>query len=416
MGDWEIGRLKNLSSDKRLTGVLFKTQMKHYKLTILNLQSAITQSLNHSITQSLNHSIFCVSVAIFCLSAQAQSGRVKPKNSNDKKTDSSSNQQANKQTTNDTRPKIAPTPTPMPSPSPQQKTGNNVDVGDDDIVRVDSNLVTIPASIVDGQGTPITNLKLEDFELFIDGQTKIISSISRSETPVKLALLFDNSSSIDAAREFEKQAALKFFKRVIRPIDQAALYSVTDKIILMQALTSDTRLLTHAIESFGKAEGATSLIEAVAEAARYLKPFGERKVIVIVSDGEDTTSDLPFEDMLRIVQNAGCQVYVVNTKQFEYLAQSGKVNGNANIRALTAERRMMELTEQTGGAVYSPLNTRDVDNAFTQIAAELSQQYVLSYYAVDDERDGKFRTITLRTPQRKDLRIRARKGYYSRKP
>jgi len=378
--------------------------MTHYKLTIRNPQSAIRDFL-----------CLCVSVAIFCLSAHAQSGRVKPKNDKDKKTNSSSNQQANKQTTNETRPKIAPIPTPSPSPTPQQKTGNNIDVGDDDVVRVNSNLVTIPASVVDTQGTPVTTLKLEDFELLIDGQTKLISAISRSETPVKLALLFDNSSSIDKAREFEKQAAIKFFKRVIRPIDQAALYSVTDQIVLMQALTNNTTLLTQAIENFGKPEGATSLIEAIAEAANYLKPFNERKVIVIVSDGEDTTSDLSFESMLKIVQNAGCQVYVVNTKQFEYLAQSGKPNGNANIRALTAERRMIEVTEQTGGAVYSPLNTKDVDNAFTQIAAELSQQYVLSYYAVDDERDGGFRTIALRTPQRKNLRIRARKGYYSRK-
>jgi Ca-activated chloride channel family protein len=338
--------------------------------------------------------------------ALAQSGRNKPPIEKEKKTNPTGVAPSPTPTPKP-MPKLTPTPTPTPTPK------INGEVDENDVIRVDSNLVTIPASIVDREGTPITNLRLEDFELLIDGQVKTISAMSRSETPVKLALLFDNSSSIDKAREFEKQAAVKFFKRVLRPIDQAAIYSVTDKIVLVQALTNNVRQLTQAIEYFGKPEGATSLIDATAQAAKYLKNYQERKVIVIVSDGEDTTSDLSFEEMVRIVQNAGCQVYVVNTKQFEYMALTGKPSGNANILALTAERRMQEITDQTGGAVYSPLSNKDLDNAFSLIAAELSQQYVLNYYIVDDPNDGGFRVITLRTPQHKDLRIRARKGYYS---
>lgn len=342
-----------------------------------------------------------VSLVLLCTFAFAQSGRNKPPVEKEKKG-------------NSTIVAPSPTPTPKPSATPTPSPSQSAD-DDDDVVRVESNLVTIPTSVVDREGNPITNLRIEDFELLVDGQTRVISTMLRSETPVKLALLFDNSSSIDKAREFEKQAAIRFFKRVLRPTDQAALYSVTDQIVLVQSLTNDTKRLAQAIESFGKPEGATSLIDAIAKAANYLKIYQERKVIVIVSDGEDTTSDMSFETMLRIVQNAGCQVYVVNTKQFEYLAQTGRPNGNANIRALTAERRMQEIAEQTGGAVYAPLSTKEVDNAFTQIAAELSQQYVLSYYIADDIQDGGFRVISLRVPARKDLNIRSRKGYYSRK-
>ena len=350
--------------------------------------------------------LVCCFIFLFCSFAFAQSGRNKPPIEKEKKTN-----------TVIVAPSPTPTPTlkPTPKPTPSPVPTPNGEVDEKDVVRVDSNLVTIPASVVDREGNPITNLRLEDFELLIDGQAKTISAMSRSETPVKLALLFDNSSSIDKAREFEKQAAIRFFKRVLRPIDQAAIYSVTDKVVLVQSLTNNVRQLTQAIEYFGKPEGATSLIDATAQAAKYLKNYQERKVIVIVSDGEDTTSDLSFEEMVRVVQNAGCQVYVVNTKQFEYLSQTGKPDGNANIRTLTAERRMQEIAEQTGGAVYSPLSNKDLDNAFALISAELSQQYVLSYYITDDPNDGGFRLITLRTPQQKDLRIRARKGYYSPK-
>jgi VWFA-related protein len=368
---------------------------------------------------------FCVAFALSISLVQAQSGRVKTPPTGKTKTTTASGDKKTITPSKDLPPGPPAKPetgaeSPTPSPTPERRPRTAPDqkdvANDDDVVRVESNLVAIPASIVDRQGRAVVDLKLEDFELLIDSEKKTLNALSRSETPVKLALLFDNSSSIDKAREFEKQAAIKFFKKVLRPIDQAALYSVTDEIILVQKLTNDVRRLTQAIESFGKPEGATSLHDAIVQAAFYLKPFQDRKVIVIVSDGEDTTSRIEnFDEALRMVQEAGCQVYAINTKQFEYLAQTGKPTGNANIRALIAERRLQEMTSQTGGAVYAPLSNRDVDEAFAQIAAELSQQYVLTYYADEDTRDGKFRAITLRVPARKDLNIRARKGYYSRR-
>ena len=93
-------------------------------------------------------------------------------------------------------------------------------------MRVSANLVPIPASVVDARGFALTGLKLEDFELRVDGEVRAISDLTRTETSVRLVMLFDNSGSVDFAREFEKQAAIHFFRRVMRPSDEAAIYSI----------------------------------------------------------------------------------------------------------------------------------------------------------------------------------------------
>ena len=275
-----------------------------------------------------------------------------------------------------------------------------------DVVRVSSNLVPIPASVVDTKGYAVTGLRLDDFELRIDGQARPISDMTRTETVVRLAMLFDNSGSIDFAREFEKQAAMHFFRRVMRPVDEAAIYSVETESYLAQPLTSDIRLLERTIAGFGKPEGSTSLFDAVIDAAGYLRPYHGRRVILIVSDGVETTSRADFETTIQRVLADDCQIFIVQTGLYD----------GANLRALAAERRMEQLAAQTGGAVYIPKTTADLETAFEQIAADLAQQYVLSYYPRDDHRDGRFHVIDLQIKSRKDLRIRARKGYYSPKP
>jgi Ca-activated chloride channel family protein len=307
-------------------------------------------------------------------------------------------------------------PPPRPTPTPAADTSGGEEIGVEDVVRITSNLVTVPASVVDAQGRAVVDLKLEDFELRVDGQPKPISDLNRAEVPVTLALLFDNSSSLTAAREFEKQAAVKFFRSVIRPIDRAAIYSVATEFELVQPLTNSVSALVRTVEHFGKPEGATKLLDAIADAANYLRPYPGRKVIIIVSDGEDTLSDLDFDTTLRRVLAADCQVYAVQTKQIEYAMLTGTI-GNANIRTLAAERRLQDLTAHTGGVVYTPVQTADLDAAFTQISADLAQQYVLSYYPTDDDRsDGRFRIISVRVATRPNIRVRARRGYYPRRP
>ncbi|HYJ92807.1 MAG TPA: hypothetical protein VEV84_15965 [Pyrinomonadaceae bacterium] len=147
------------------------------------------------------------------------------------KTDSSSS---------NSRPRTVASPTPLP------KLGDEAQV-----VKVESTLVPIPVSVIDPSGRAVTNLKIDDFQLKIDGKEAEISQIFRSESPVRLAMLFDNSSSVAVAREFEKEAAVKFFRRVVRPDrDQAALFSVADRTELEQPMTHDVSMLVRAIESF----------------------------------------------------------------------------------------------------------------------------------------------------------------------
>ncbi|MGI9065084.1 MAG: VWA domain-containing protein [Pyrinomonadaceae bacterium] len=299
--------------------------------------------------------------------------------------------------------------TPSSKPQTPAKSSRPRAVGDEvdpeDTVYVSSNLVPIPASVVDSRGFAITGLKLEDFELRVDGQLKAISDLTRTETSVRLVMLFDNSGSVDFERDFEKRAATHFFRKVMRPTDEAAIYSIETESYLAQPLTRDISRLERTIESFGKPEGSTSLFDAIIDAAAYLRPYSGRRVLVIVSDGIETTSRSDFETTIKRVLADDCQIFIVQTGLYD----------GANLRALAAERRMEQLAGQTGGAVYIPKTTAELEHAFQQIAADLAQQYVLSYYPGEERHDGTFHLIDLRVRTRKDVRVRARKGYYSPK-
>ncbi len=300
-------------------------------------------------------------------------------------------------------------PDEVPGPSPTPKLAN-----DDDVIKVDSTLVPIPVTVLDTNGKVITNLKLADFELKINGKPAEISDLSRSESPIRLAMLFDNSSSVLIAREFETKAAVRFFDRILRPDkDLAALFSVSTGTRIEQRFTSDVGLLTRAIEAFPPPIGATALLDGIILAAEYLGDVQGRRVIVIVSDGDDTSSDSTLDQALKSLQFSNCQVYVVKTTDFENYKRTGSRGGNANIRQLAAERRMIEIANQTGGKVYSPIDEKELDEAFRQISAELSQQYILSYYP-DNEKEfrGAFREISLSVKAKPNVDVRTRKGYY----
>ncbi|MBP9663265.1 MAG: VWA domain-containing protein [Pyrinomonadaceae bacterium] len=338
--------------------------------------------------------------ACFAGNSPAQSGRSKPSPTPTPRSISGPSVATGPQTT----------PTPTIAASPQTKKQ------DDDIIKVDSVLVPIPVHVTEPDGRPVRTLKLGDLELKVDGKRVEIAELVRSELPIRLAMLFDNSSSVLIAREFEKEAAVRFFKRVIRPDrDMAALFSVADYTRLEEPLTRDISLLARAIDLFPEPKGATALLDGIIKVAEYLKSTNGRRVIVIVSDGEDTYSDLRtmLDDVVRSLQVSDCQVYVVRTKDFENMKRTGLRAGNANIRTLAAERRMLEITQQTGGAVYSPINEDEMGEAFTQIAADLSEQYVLSYYPEEDaSKPGEFRTIEVTVKGKEKLTVRARKGYY----
>jgi Ca-activated chloride channel homolog len=329
------------------------------------------------------------------LAVQAQSGRRKAEQ---KRTPSPID---TTQAPNDSRPSGE-----KPSKATEKKDGtknSDDEVSPNDVVHIESNLVPVPASVFDLKGSAVTDLKLEDFELRIDGQVKRITDLSRSEAPVRMAMLFDNSGSLVSSRDLEKHAAKRFFSHVLRPVDQAAIYSVSTETYIAQPLTNDIRRLEQTIDNFGKPEGGTALFDAIVEAAFYLRPYPGRKVIVIVSDGSDTISRLDFETTVQRVLKEDCEVYVVQTGLYQ----------NANIHDLAAKKRMEAIAELTGGAVHIPKNPSDLEEAFVEIAADLAQQYVLSYYAAEERRDGAYHTIALTVKTRKGTRVRSRRGFYA---
>ena len=345
--------------------------------------------------------IFIILTIGTALTAAGQSGRLKP-----------SETPTPKQIAG---PSVLTVPVKTVTPAPTPVSAKHRD-DSDDVIKVNSVLVPIPVSVTDQNGRAITDLKLSDFELQVDGKVAEIGELARSETPIRLAMLFDNSSSILIARDFERDAAVRFFRRVLRPDkDKAALFSVADDTRLEMPATSDVSQLTRAIQQFPEPKGATALLDGILEVADYLKSFDGRRVVVIVSDGEDTISDeaTTLEGVVRSLLTSDCQVYVVKTKDFENFKRTGIRGGNANIRTLIAERRMIEIAQQTGGAVYSPIDENEMNAAFNRISAELAQQYILSYYPESDaDKGGEFRTIDLAVKSNPNLTIRTRKGYY----
>jgi protein TonB len=188
----------------------------------------------------------------------------------------------------------------------------------------------------------------------------------------------------------------------VRPIDRAAVYSISTTPTLSQGLTNDVNRLVRTIQNFGKPDGATALFDALTQAADYMRPLAGRKVLVLVSDGTDTVSDATFEDAINRALLAECQVYVVQTRQVE----------DPSLHDTVSEQRMYKMSEQTGGAVFIPQSIEDLDAAFSQISLDLSQQYLLSYSPQDERKDKFFRFISLRVKTRQNLRVRARKGFY----
>jgi len=354
------------------------------------------------ISLDLRLSAFYSCVAIILLAgttSSAQSGRQKP-------SPTPTPQKAIAGPSVITLPPHAVTPTPTPTAKPKDES--------DDVIKVNSVLVPIPVSVLDTTGKAVPNLKLTDFELKIDGKAVEIGDIAHAETPIRLAMLFDNSSSVLVARDFEREAAIRFFRRVIRPAsDKAALFSVADVTRLEMPMTSSVDSLTRAIGLFPEPAGATALLDGIIKVADHLRSTNGRRVVVIVSDGEDTYSDSSLAAVVRALHLNDCQVYVVRTTEFENFKRTGRRTGNANTHVLEAERRMIEIAQQTGGAVYSPIDENEMKTAFDRISAELTQQYVLSYYPENTaEKPGEFREISLAVKGRSNLSVRTRKGYY----
>jgi Ca-activated chloride channel homolog len=310
-----------------------------------------------------------------------------------------------------------------PDPPPKIRLPENVpeSKGKDgeDIIRINSDLVNVVVTIGGRPPNASLDLKPEDFEILEDGAPQEIANFSRNaDQPLKMVMLYDTSFSVNQRINFERRAAARFFERVIRPQDRAAIFSVSTDVVVLQEFTNKIPLLVEATRQL-KAQGATSLYDAIYLAADYLKHAQGRRVIVIVSDGGDTTSNKGLLEVLAQAQISDAVIFAVFT---------GNPWPSENLRDLAAERALESLTKETGGELFKPkfpdgrrpgdetddASLRELDQTFADLTDRLRTQYVLGFYSNNEKRDGSFRKLAVRI-KKSNYIARARTGYYAPK-
>ncbi len=272
---------------------------------------------------------------------------------------------------------------------------------DDDVVRVNTELVVLNVTVTDKAGAYAKALKLSDFKIYEDGvevPPNMIASFSLQEAPYAAVVLLDSSGSMEARFSLARSAAIRFLDG-LRPEDVAAVYRFDSKVERVQEFSGGRDLAPTAYAI--RAKGMTTLNDAIVEAANTLAARTEhRKAIVILSDGMDTYSKASSEKAVEAALAIGASIYAVDMSQIE-VSGSGKRLGATSLKSFA---------EKTGGRFVATPGGQALRDAFTGIAEELGQQYTISYRPSNQTRDGKWRALEVKV-KREDLAVRTRKGY-----
>jgi Ca-activated chloride channel family protein len=304
------------------------------------------------------------------------------------------------------------TPPPQ-TPSHQEQRPRRANQGQDDrAIRLSTDLVSVITSVSDAAGEPVNDLSQEEFELFEDNVLQNISGFYREgEIPLRLVFLFDMSGSIRHRFDFQQRAAAHFFRRVMRPADQAAIISVSTDSKLELPFTSDVDKL---VDSLGRLRpgGATALYNSMIEAAKYLGSTPGRHVIMMLSDGSDTASATTLGQAIAEIQRADCVVYAIH---------STGVPPSVSAQDLAGEFALKTASDDTGGKAFFPpvfedqrKESQHLDKLYERITSDIRSQYILTYYARSESRDGLFKAIRVNV-RRHGIVVRARRGYYPAK-
>jgi Ca-activated chloride channel family protein len=277
------------------------------------------------------------------------------------------------------------------------------------VIRVSSNLVTVPVSVTDAAGRPVDNLALSDFKIEEDDRPEQIAELAEpGRTPLELALLFDISGSVSPRFEFEQKAALHFLERVYQPGDMISIMAIAAEPLMVQEITGNLQTALNSLRNLSPTRGMTAFYDAVATSAHILRKSStpdSRRVEVVISDGEDNNSQLyGLAAALREIQRSDCIFYAINP---------AGPSINLNRLSIRGHGDMQSLADGTGGRVFLPDGLSDLEAIFARILSELRAQYLLEYYSSNKRADGEFRRIVVTIPGRPDLRIRARQGYYA---
>jgi VWFA-related protein len=376
--------------------------------------------------------------------------------------------QQNQQRPRRVNPQAAPQATPPPAVA-GKPTGDEVDEGD--VVRVETQLVSVPAVVTNNSGRPLTGLRAENFVLFENGQQQKITNFATTEAPFEIALLLDTSGSTREDVGLIREAANAFID-ALRPGDRVAIVafntarqgqSVAAKVEVLSQLTGDRKLLRAAIENLGSSNGTPfydGLVRIADEVFREPPREGMsgRRAIVALTDGVDSTSETDFQTARSKLSRAGVASYFiqVNTEDFveDRLLKDCQDDGRLTLSAKQLERyrkayfprarpddftdfcqmgpfekmqisrdiynlarrEMNEIAKASGGRNFLAASLQDARAAFKLVATEIGTQYSLGYYPTDKTRDGKFRTIRVEVQGAPEKAlVRAREGYVAPK-
>ena len=279
----------------------------------------------------------------------------------------------------------------------------------DDTTRilVDVTRVNMLFTVTDKKGRFVTDLNKDDFDVIESKKPQSIQEFTaESDLPLRIGILVDTSSSIRDRFRFEQEAAAQFLNSVVHAgIDKAMVISFDTSAELVADLIDDTTQLDGAIHSL-RPGGGTSLYDAIFFACRDKLQQDQpkhkfRRAVVIVSDGEDNQSRYTRDQALEMAQKADAVIYAISTNISRIDTDGDKV--------------LRYLTQETGGRAFFPFKVEDLDQSFENIANELRHQYNIFYRPEPLKTDGQYHTVELRVRGRKDLVVRARKGYYAPK-
>jgi Ca-activated chloride channel homolog len=271
--------------------------------------------------------------------------------------------------------------------------------------RVDE--VNVLFIATDRRGKFVRNLNQADFSILDDHKPvqSILNFRRETDLPIELGLLMDVSGSVQGRFTFEKEAAIGFLQHIIRPsYDRAFIVGFNKESHLTQDFTDKVPLLAAGIERLSNG-GGTALYDAVYKACQdklLREQFDHpvRKAIIVVSDGEDNQSEHTRAQAIEMAQRAEVLIYAISTDD------SGLI--------LRGDRVLEDLASATGGRAFFPYKMKDITHSFASIEDELRSQYAVSYKPSDFDADGRYHSIEI-TALKKDLQVRARRGYYAPK-
>ena len=276
--------------------------------------------------------------------------------------------------------------------------------------RLGVELVSLNVTVTDGSARYVTDLETDDFSVFEDGVKQEVTFFNKTNLPIALALLLDTSASMETKLQTAQEAAIGFGRR-LRPQDLAEVVDFDSRVTVLQTFTSNFADIEQAIRKTS-AGGSTSLYNAVYIALKDLKKIVaknveeiRRQAIVLLSDGEDTSSLLPFEEVLDLSKRSETAIYAIGLR-----ASEGPSTATKGFKE--AEFVLRQLAQETGGRAFFPSQIGELITVYDQISNELSSQYTLGYTPRNPRRDGAWRNIVVRV-NRPNVSARTKRGYFA---